>query len=71
MSKVDKENDNQYSKEKDTGIVEEKGIKMDVVVSYWGNNYCSNFKAQVTDTLYNSFRKMLRDGANLSLRMYS
>ena len=74
MSKDQKENENLYHKEKDTGLLEELGhLKEFQPTFYWGFNakMSSRIFVKITDTLYNTFRKLLRDGVNLVLRMHS
>lgn len=44
---------------------------MDLPVTAWGVNASINIAARVTDTLYNSYRKQLREGLVMSLRLYS
>jgi hypothetical protein len=59
--------------EKDPGILpSESGMFIEQVVHSWGLNQAGvTIVARVTDTLYNSYRKKLRDGVNMVLRFFS
>jgi hypothetical protein len=44
---------------------------LDLPVTAWGVNASIKIAARVTDTLYNGYRKQLREGLVMSLRLYS
>lgn len=48
---------------------------LEIPIAAWGLTQSANggvkILARVTDTLFNNYRKQLRDGVNMSLRMYS
>ena len=67
----------QAALEKDTGILEnDSGLFIELPVTAWGLKSgtaggSTQIIAKVTDTLFNIYRRQLREGVNLTLRMYS
>lgn len=59
--------------EKDLGLLTtESGMFLDMAVNAWGLTPGGvTIVAKVTDSLYNNYRKQLRDGMNMQLRLYS
>jgi hypothetical protein len=59
--------------EKDTGLLpSESGMFLELPVHAWGlSSEGVTIVARVTGTLYNNYRKQLRDGINMSLRLFS
>jgi hypothetical protein len=52
-------------------IANDTGAFLDIPVSGWGLTGGVKVVAHVTDTLWNNYRKLLRDGLNMYLRLYS
>jgi hypothetical protein len=68
MTREEKENENSYSREKDTGLYEESGRTLELPIYPLGfkdSKWYDSFRVKISDTLYNSFRKVLREGVNL------
>ena len=59
--------------EKDPGLLAtESGMYIEFPVNAWGlPSDGVTIVARVTDTLYNNYRKQLRDGVNMALRLFS
>lgn len=75
MSRLEKEQDNNYSsKEKDIGMEPEYGSIQTINSKYFiysTGYYEYNLYVNITDAVLNQLRRMLRDGVNLSIRMHS
>jgi hypothetical protein len=56
----------------DPGLISnDTGSHIDITVNGWGLNGGVKVVARLTDTLLNKYRKQLRDGVNMTLRLYS
>lgn len=66
------EDEEAHAQHPDPGLIRgDSGAYLDIPVTAWGLTGGVKFAAHVTDTLYNNYRKQLRDGLNMSLRLYS
>ena len=65
-------NDDDENEDKDSGILpNDSGLFVEIPVHVWGLKQGPTVVARVTDTLYNGYRRQLKDGANIILRPYS
>lgn len=73
MSKpVSQGNDEDDSFDKDPGLIaNDCGEPLNIKVAAWGLSGGVTIYAKVTDTLFNTYRKLLREGLSMTLRLYS
>lgn len=67
-----KKGDDEDNEDKDSGLLpNDSGLFVEIPVHVWGLKQGPSVVARVTDTLYNGYRRQLKDGANLLLRPYT
>ena len=64
--------DDEDEYDRDPGLIaSDSGMFLDISVAAWGLSGGVTISARVTDTLFNNYRKLLREGLSMTLRLYS